>query len=379
VRAEHEVAQRWGALRSLVWGLCLTLSLIVGASRWAEARAERALTPSDERGATSGPRRGPVTVMTSYLSARLTPSSDPSAGYLSDDALSVGVSASVWGQGPYSLGLGVGAQVWREALQLTPSPFELRPMTPLEGEGQLTYPTLSRPDQVTRDELISGLGVMSLSGELRSTSELWPSLSVHLGGLWRASRGSAQGAGVSSLFTLGGELSAWASGRLRWQAEGRPWSPWLYGRWGGVSVGTELSEERSAVSVRGHELAGGLSVGRASLSASWLHRGTRAGYGAGLTLPLSAPLYLCSSAWLSEGGSAERAFTVGLRWTGETELMEQAPANSSGSAPGAPSPPSGPHLGSPNRSGAPLSPLSPLSPRSPGGSPTPTQAPVNPL
>ena len=382
MRAELKGPLRRGEGGSLRWGQCLTLSLVVSASIWAEVRAEEEGASSAERALTQRSTRSPIAVSASYLSARLTPPSARSSGYLSDDALSLGVSASVWGQGPLSLGVGVGAQVWREALQLTPSAMELRPMTPVEGDGQPLYPMLSRPDQVTRDEVVSGLGVMSFSSELRSSSALWPSLSVHLGAQWLASNGyaqGAQGAGLGSLFALGGELSGWVSGRLRWQAEGRLWSPWLYGRWAGVSLGTELHEERSAVSLRGHELTGGLSVGRATLSVSWLDRGAQAGYGAGLTLPLSAPLYLCSSAWLSGGAESERAFTVGLRWTGETELMERPPANpSGGSSGGSPSAPSGPqpHLGSPSRSGAPLS---PLSPRSPGANPGPGQSPINPL
>ncbi|MBM4290372.1 MAG: hypothetical protein FJ138_02145 [Deltaproteobacteria bacterium] len=96
-----------------------------------------------------------------------------------------------------------------------------------------------------------------------------------------------------------------------------------------------------------------------------------------LSLPLSAPLYLHVSAWgRGEGLAAGRAFTVGLRWTGERdapELDPPAPGAGAGGAPGE-APAGGALLPSsaPPPAVAPRAPgggLSPLSPGAPGGGP----------
>jgi len=336
-------------------------------------------------------QRGLVTSL-DYLSARIDLPTRDSERYLSADSLSAGLSDEIlnawrggWG---FNLGLGLGAQLWREVISLTPSAEELRPSLG-EGEALSPYPRLERPAELQRD--LEWLGLVSgvLTAQLTPPMALSPALMIELGASWRPEGGSFQRhrSPLGAVELGSGSLSPRLALSLDWWRAERSVSPWLYARLGGVRTGAARAlggrPQHSAVALRGDELSLGLHVGRARVALSWLSRGARGGYGAGLNLPLSASLYLRLSAWLSAAEQLpERVFTVGLCWTGEEELKELPALNSptpdgggGGSRPSSAPPLGGPQGAplSPSRpSGAPLSPLSPSrgpSQRGGGGAP----------
>lgn len=303
----------------------------------------------------------------SYLSARMSSRTHATEGYLSVDGMTLGMTVLILDQTAFKLGLGLGIQGWHEVFHQTPGLEQLKPTPSVDSETSVyTYPSLTPPSESSINQKWSVLSTPSLSMHVRSSSA-WPSTTFTIGGLWRTREGEFQQAqerekALTYQFKLKqvdiGSITPWSSLHLSWRKKDQFIRPWLYGRWGGVGLGSELMNAQSEVSLRGHMVSGGIGIGRTQVGLFWLWHQTQQGLGAGITLPLSAPLYLCSSAWLSIGELQDRIFSIGLRWTGEELLQEQA-ASPSDQKQIMPTSPSAPPLGPSRQPSTPLNPLSP--------------------
>jgi hypothetical protein len=274
-----------------------------------------------------------------YLSPRL------SAGegrYYSAHVTAGEAQRALWLSGEWALSLNAHTLAWRGTLNNTPTSEDFTPTSTSSSDGALgSFTPLTPPTELSEALRwrFGGGGGLLLSRHSASGG-LSPFLTLGAGLSALSSREALDPLSMSPLRSplLSPLLSPWVSGVLRWRGAVQSFlGLWLSGRWGGLGVGRVSTGSPLLSPLSRWSVNAGLSLGRAELGGGLEHLGGRIGLSGGVSLPLSAPLYLVGSVWLDlEGGAEGRMFSVAMRWTGERIAPELAPPKANESSRGTP-------------------------------------------